>query len=199
MRVAAGLVGGAAGLGALAFGLPAAAVAVTPPTPTPATARLQGQFSLAGRVTVAKNIGGEHAGDNVARTWTFTPSCPTGVCQTIGLVRARAGGSDALVLSLSSPGYYVGSGSFYAPLRCGGRTWLRGATVPFTITVRVTGAVLAGSAVVASRISATYVNRSRSNRTPCVAVLGHDAASYHGHAVPAAPPSGATGTGGVGL
>jgi len=33
-------------------------------------------------------------------------------------------------------------------------------------------------------VSATYVNRQRLNRTPCVAALGHDAASYHGHLQP---------------
>ena len=178
-----------AGCLALVIGVPTAVgaalrPAITPPTPTPATARLQGQFVMAGRVTVAKDIRGEHVGDNVTRTWTFTPRCAVGPCNTIGLVRRRAGGSDQLVLRLSSPGYYVGTGSFFAPLRCGGRTWRRGASVPFTITVRVTAAVLAGSDVVATGITASYTNRSRSNRTPCVAALGHDAASYHGHLAP---------------
>jgi hypothetical protein len=33
---------------------------------------------------------------------------------------------------------------------------------------------------VATQISASYVNRSRQNLTPCVLVLGHDAARYTG-------------------
>jgi hypothetical protein len=176
---------------AVSLGAAAPAAAVTPPPPTPANARLQGQFALSGRVTVAKNVRGEHVGQTVSRTWTFTPSCATGVCSTIVLMRSRAAGSDQLVLSLRTPGYYVGSGSFFAPLRCGRQTWRRGSAVPFTITVRVTAAALAGSDVVATRIRATYTNQRRTNRTPCVAVLGHDAAVYSGQVV---PPTGGTGT-----
>jgi hypothetical protein len=189
MRVAVALMVGAA--------TPAAASS-QPPPPSPATARLQGQFRMAGYVTVAHNVRGEHTGQPVARTWTFTPSCPTGVCSTIGLVRRRAGGSDQLVLTLLSPGYYVGTGRFFAPLRCAGRTWRRGASVPFTIAVQVTGAALAGSDVLATAITATYTNPSRSNRTPCVAVLGHDAATYSGQLVPTPPPTGGVGRGGTG-
>ena len=177
---------------ALVLGTAGPAAAVTPPPPTPANARLQGRFAASGRVTVASNIPGERVGQTVSRTWTFTPSCATGVCSTIFLVRSRASGSDQLVLSLRAPGYYVGSGSFFAPLRCGRHTWRRGSVVPFTITVLVTAAALAGSDVVATQISATYTNPARSNRTPCVAVLGHDAAVYTGQVVPTA---GGTGTG----
>jgi hypothetical protein len=159
----------------------AAEAQVTPPDP--ATARLVGQFLLTGRVTVARGVRGEHVGQKVSRTWTFAPACTTGACRVIGLVRARSAGSDRLLLRRRSPGYYVGSGTFYAPLRCGRRVYQRGAAVPFTIAVRITGAVLAGSLNVASTINATYTNRSRRNLTPCVAVLGRDAASYHGHVV----------------
>ena len=56
--------------------------------------------------------------------------------------------------------------------------------MPFTIKVRITLAVPFGDQSVATRVSATYVNRRRINRTPCVAALGHDAASYHGHLAP---------------
>jgi hypothetical protein len=177
---------------AVTLGAAGPAAAVTPPPPTPANARLEGQFALSGRVTVAKNVRGERVGQTVRRTWTFTPSCATGACGTIVLVRNRAAGSDQLVLSLRSPGYYVGSGSFFAPLRCGRHTWPRGSVVPFTITVRVNAAALAGSDVVATQISASYTNRRRINRTPCVAVLGHDAAVYAGQVVPA---TGGTGSG----
>ena len=179
---------------AVSLGTAGPAAAVTPPPPTPANARLEGQFALSGRITVAQNVRGERVGQAVSRTWTFTPSCATGVCSTIALVRSRAAGSDQLVLSRRSPGYYVGSGSFFAPLSCGRDTWRRGSEVPFTITVRVTAAALAGSDVVATRLRATYTNRSRTNRTPCVAVLGHDADVYTGRVVPTTGGNG-TGTG----
>jgi surface antigen len=41
--------------------------------------------------------------------------------------------------------------------------------------------------VTATRIAASYTNRYRVNLTPCVGVLGHDAAAYYGHLVSAAP------------
>lgn len=166
----------------------------TPPAPTPAVARLQGDFLLAGRVTAAANIRGEHVGQKVSRTWTFAPKCPTGACRSIGLVRRRAGGSDTLLLTRRSPGLYGGSGTFYVPLRCGSRTYSRGASVPFTITVRVSGAALAGGDALATRIDATYTNRSRSNLTPCVMLPAHDAATYHGRVVSPMSPIGGAGT-----
>jgi hypothetical protein len=193
----------AAALGALA-GSPALGASrktttttatTTPPTPTPALARLAGQFRLTGRITVATNVRGEHVGEQVSRTWTFTPTCAAGACRTIGLVRSRAAGSDALTLRRRSRGVYTGAGSFYAPLRCGSRTYRRGSAVPFTITVRVTAAVLAGGQVFATQITASYTNSSRTNLTPCVAVLGHDAATYTGHIALPTAPTGGTGTG----
>jgi hypothetical protein len=161
---------------------PATAAAI--PAPPPATARLQGAFELAGRVTVADNVPGERVGDLVDRIWTFTSACPTGPCAAVGLVRPRASADDALVLRRRGPARYVGGGSFFAPLRCAGRVYPDGEQVPFTITVEITRAVIFGPAVVATRVSATYVNRRRINLTPCVAALGHDAASYHGHVIP---------------
>jgi hypothetical protein len=62
--------------------------------------------------------------------------------------------------------------------------YAQGEKVPFTISVRITLAVPFGAQSVATRVSATYINRRRINRTPCVAALGHDAASYHGHLAP---------------
>jgi hypothetical protein len=181
---------------------PALAAMPTPPTPTPTPpaptltrARLQGQFLLAGRVTVANNVRGEHVGQKVTRTWTFVPGCPAGACATIGLLRRRVGGSDQLVLRRRDPGYYTGTGSFFAPLKCGSRTYPKGSAVPFTITVRVTAATLSGAAVVATRINASYTNRSRSNLTPCPAFLGHDAATYHGHVAPPTAPGAGAGAG----
>jgi hypothetical protein len=152
---------------------------------------LTGQFTLAGRVTVAKNIKGERVGEQFGRTWTFTPQCPGAACTTVKLVRPRAGGSDTVLLHKTAPGDYAGSGSFYAPLRCAGRTYRRGEFVPFKITVTVTAAAARSNLEFATRISATYTNRYRKNLTACVQIPGHDAASYHGHLLPS--PSGGGG------
>jgi hypothetical protein len=150
---------------------------------SPAAARLQGQFRMAGRVTRASNVHGVHVGDKVTRTWTFTPGCPTGACGTVVLVRNRGRGTDRVTLHRKRPGYYTGHSSFYAPLRCGGRVYKRGELVPFTITVRVRAAAVSGGIVVATRISGSYTNRSRTNRTPCVLLPGHDAATYRGQLI----------------
>ena len=164
--------------------LPAAGAAAT--TPSFPNARLQGSFELAGRVTAAHAVQGEHVGQTITRAWTFSSTCPPGQCAQVALVRSRAGGSDSVMLRRTGPGRYRGSGSFFLPLRCAGRVYAQGEQVPFTVSVRITLAVPFGSGVVATRISATYVNRQRINHTPCVAALGHDAASYHGHLQPIA-------------
>jgi hypothetical protein len=161
----------------------AAPVASTGPV---AGARLQGTFELAGRVTIADDVVGERAGETVARTWTLRSSCPIGQCPTVNLVRRRAQGVDVLVLRRRGAGRYAGNGSFYSPLVCARRVYPRGQKAPFTITIRITEAAQLGSTLVATRISATYDNRRRINRTPCVGVVGHDAARYHGHIEPAA-------------
>jgi hypothetical protein len=137
-------------------------------------------------------VRGEHVGENVGRYWTFLPRCLAGPCRTIALVRRRAGGTDRLALHRRGPGYYVGAGRFYAPLGCGTRTYLKGELVPFTIAVRVTGAQVLDGALVATRVEGFYLNKSRTNLTPCFAVLGNDAATYHGHVV-LPPETGAAG------
>ena len=88
------------------------------------------------------------------------------------------------MLSRTGPGRYSDNNSFFLPLHCAERLYAQGEKVPFTVTVQITRAVPFGSSVVATRVSATYVNTRRINRTPCVAALGHDAASYHGHIAP---------------
>jgi hypothetical protein len=171
---------GVATAAVIGLGTSLPALAAVPP-PSPAAARLQGQFLLAGRVTAADNVRGVRVGQSVLRKWTFAPRCALGACATVGLVRERRGGTDRLVLHRRSPAYYVGSGAFYAPLNCGGRTYKRGQLVPFTITVRVTAAKAVTVGVVATRVRASYTNRGRTNLTPCVMAPAHDAASYHGH------------------
>jgi len=151
-----------------------------PPPPPVSAARLQGTYLMAGRVTAAQAVRGEHAGEHVRRSWTFTPQCATGPCSKVTLVRRRHSAADSLVLHRRAPGRYSGSGSFFAPLRCAGRTYRHGERVPFTITVRITAAASVNGVIVATRLRATYVNRTRINLTPCVVAPGHDAATYRG-------------------
>ncbi len=162
-----------------------AAVAGAASRPDPARARLQGYFQMAGRVTSAYNVRGEHTGQKVIRIWRFLPRCRTGACSRILLIRRRARGTDWVILHRRRDGSYLGRGSFPAPLSCAGRIYPRGERVPFTITVTVTAAQLKNGVLVATRVTGTYLNTYRFNRTPCVAMLGRDAARYHGHAIPA--------------
>ena len=81
------------------------------------------------------------------------------------------------ILHRRRPAYYVGKGSFFAPLRCGGRTYPKGQKVPFTIKVWITTAQLSTSGEdVAIRVRATYTNSTRINRTPCVAISTNNCA-----------------------
>jgi hypothetical protein len=162
---------------AVAAALPSATAAAQPST---SDALLKGTFQMSGRVTVAANVRGERVGQLVTRTWTFTPACASAPCPTVQLVRGRARGSDTLTLQQTRTGAYAGSGLFYAPLRCSGRISPRGQEIPFRITVRIT----ATNGIAASAISATYVNRERTNLTPCIGVLGHDSARYVGLLAP---------------
>jgi hypothetical protein len=191
-RVALGgvVVSGAA---ALAAAIMAASPALAASGPPPG-ARLQGAFAMTGRVTAATAVRGEHRGQVVQRLWQFTPLCPRGACATVSLVRARAHGSDQLTLHRLAPHYYSGMGTFYAPLKCAGKVYPNGDEVPFKITVRVTAGAVVNGATVATAISASYANRSRTNRTPCVGILGHDAARYTGLPTAPAAPSGGGGT-----
>lgn len=166
---------------ALAAGSAAPAAAQTAPVPSPDTARLEGSFLLAGRVTAAVHIRGEHAGERIKRLWTFSSLCSSGPCQIVVLVRHRHAGTDTVTLDRRAPGVYSGRGQFAAPLICDGRTYPKGDVVPFTITVNIDTAAVVNDTVVAGRVSATYSNSARINRTPCVAGLGHDAARYHGY------------------
>jgi hypothetical protein len=96
-------------------------------------------------------------------------------------VRGRATGTDVVTLTAVGPHAYAGTGQFGAPLRCAGRIYSPGQAIPFQIKVHVTATgPAAGGATIATAITATYVNHARLNLTPCVAVLGHDAARYTG-------------------
>jgi hypothetical protein len=159
-----------------------------------ASARLEGVFTMSGRVIDALNIGGEHRGELVRRTWTFTSACPAGACPTVALTRARTraqpGPSDQLVVHRRSPGYYTGAATFLAPVRCAGQRYAKGEAVPFSITVRVTAAQAVGGQVLATGVRAFYRNPQRVGLTKCVSAPAHDAARYAGRLVVA--PAGAT-------
>ncbi len=158
----------------------ATAAAASGQPPVPAT-QLQGTFQMAGTVTDAQYVRGEHVGETVQRSWTFTPLCSVGTCPTVRLVRNRARGIDRLTLTAVGPRAYAGTAQFYAPLRCAGRIQRPGQAIPFQIRVHVTAIGPApGGGTMATAITATYTNTSRLNLTRCVAVLGHDAASYTG-------------------
>jgi hypothetical protein len=158
----------------------AAAASAASAAPSPGSARLEGEFVMSGTVTTSVNIRGEHKGETVTRRWTFTPTCGSGACSTIQLARRRRHATDRLTLTRTEPGVYAGQGLFYAPLRCGGKTYPHGESVPFTIQVTVTAAARINGASRATQISATYRNRVRHNLTNCVAIPGHDAARYTG-------------------
>lgn len=137
---------------------------------------------MAGRVTVAHGIPGERVGQAVARMWNFLASCPAGQCRVETLVRARAGGTDSITLRRRPGGLsqWVGTGSFYAPLRCGSRVYRRGERVSFTISVQITGETIVNGTPLATSVRAGYRSDRRTNRTRCVAALGRDAAAYTG-------------------
>jgi hypothetical protein len=168
-----------AGLAALAvLAAPAGARA-----PVTAQARLAGRFALTGRVTYALSIPGEHTGQQVSRTWVFTARCPSGRCARELLVRGRGPGMPrvSLTLALRGPGYYVGRGVFYAPLRCGGRIYRPGERVHYRVGVRITAAGPVLGQLLATSIRASYASGTRDNLTPCVALIGQrDAATYQG-------------------
>jgi hypothetical protein len=146
----------------------------------PSPALLTGTFALTGRITAAVHVSGEHVGQQVSRTWTFTPACSSSPCTQVSLLRSRAAGTDAVTLHLNATGTYSGTGSFYAPLTCNGHLNPQGERVPFLLAVRVTATRQTSTGAIASAISATYTNRKRVNRTKCVALPSHDAAVYTG-------------------
>jgi hypothetical protein len=174
-------------LGSVAALALVAAPAAAAPVAKPGRARLEGDFTMTGKVTKSVRIRGQHVGQVVHRRWAFTSSCRSGPCASVQLVRQRQSGTDRLRLKRISRGYYEGNGKFYARLRCAGRLYYRGVSVPFTIQVHVTGATISGGQVLATRIRATYTNRSRRNHTPCIFIPGHDAARYSGAATTGLP------------
>jgi hypothetical protein len=155
-----------------------------------AGARLQGTWTMNGKVTRADNVRGERKGQKLKRTWTFTSSCASGPCSTVSLKRERSSKQfDKLTLKRSGS-TYAGSAKFYVRLKCNGRTYNRGGIAYYTIRVRVTKTRTAQTTAFATRVSATYNNTKRVNKTPCAGSIGRDAGTYSGKlssAFPTAP------------
>jgi PKD repeat protein len=164
--------------------------AAQPPAARAVDARVGSTFVMRGRVLTAVRVRGEHRGQLVTRRWSFAGrSCRGSVCRRLALHRQRSADRyDNLVLSRVGIGRYSGRGRFYAGLRCEGQTYPRGELVPYRITVRVTRAVAIQGLEFARRLTATYTNLSRIDRTRCPIGPSHDAARYSGSASPLPSP-----------
>ena len=160
-----------------------------------APARLGGTFLMIGKLTSVRNVYGEHRGQKVQRTWIFLPHCATGACNRVTLVRRRSGKHirDVVVLKRHKQNLYVGTGSFWIALNCGGKVIQHGGRATEKITVRVTRTRLIGPTLFAAGIKATYQNPSRVNLTACPGGIGQDAAAYSGTLTSTLPPPPAAG------
>jgi hypothetical protein len=145
-------------------------------------ARLIGTFAMVATVTTAVGVNGERTGQTLRRTWTIRPgACEFSLCRRLTLWRERSSGIVELVgLHRTGRGRYAGSGAFYVPLSCLGRTYRLGSRAPFRITLTVTAAIRVQAIWFARRVKATYVNPARSDHTPCPLGPSHDAARYTG-------------------
>ncbi len=145
-------------------------------------ARLRGVFTMQGKITLARNVYGERAGQHITRTWSFYPLCKAGACQRVALKRLRSGRAvlDSLVLDRKSPGVYSAKSRFWIRLKCGGHLIKHGGLVNERITVRITRAVRVNGVRYASGISASYHNPSRYQYTRCPGGIGRDGATYTG-------------------
>jgi PKD domain len=144
-------------------------------------ARLQGTWAMSGTVTRADGVRGERKGQKLRRKWTFTSSCASGPCSTVSLRRERSSKKfDKLTLKRSGSAGYAGSGKFYVRLRCNGRTYNRGGIAYYTIRLTVTKSRTVAGKAFATRVSATYDNTRRVNKTPCPGSIGRDGGRYTG-------------------
>lgn len=152
-------------------------------------ARVAGAFQMQARVTEAVNVRGEHLGQRLRRDWTIAPrGCEGSVCARLSVRRQRSAGlQETLTLKRTGIGAYAGSSSFYAPLRCRGRTYRHGMRVPYRITLAIVGTETVQAIMFARRIIATYTNLRRFDTTPCSLAPSHDAALYTGTALSPLP------------
>ena len=145
-------------------------------------ARVTGPFTMGARVTKAVNVRGEHVGQRLTRKWVIVPrQCLGSICQTLELDRQRSANQHTrITLHRTGPGDYSGTGVFYVALSCFGRVHRYGGRAPYKITLKVVAATEIGGVMFAQRISASYVNRSRTDATRCPLGPSHDAAEYTG-------------------
>jgi PKD domain len=144
--------------------------------------RLAGTFAMRGTLTNVENVLGERRGERVRRTWSFFPRCAKGACSRVTLKRGRSARRilDVVGLVRKGRGHYVGRGAFWIALRCAGAVVKHGGRAHEIISVRVTRTATVGTTRLATRLSATYTNPSRTNLTRCPGGIGHDAARYQG-------------------
>jgi hypothetical protein len=143
--------------------------------------RLQGTWAMKGKITRADNVRGERKGQRIKRNWSFASTCASGPCKTAKLTRRRTRGQkDTTVLKRVRRNLYSGKGRFYVRLRCAGKVYPRGGVATMSISVKVTRSTTVQGKLFATRISATYDNPKRVNRTPCAGSIGRDAATYTG-------------------
>lgn len=158
----------------------------------PVDARLAGTYVMSGRVLSAVRVPGEHRGQRVTRQWSFTGSaCGRVFCRTLTLTRERAAHQmDRVRLRRVGSGRYAGGSRFFVALQCRGALFPRGEVAPFRITVTIARTVTVQGVRFASRLTATYLNRRRTDRTICPVGPSHDSARYTGVASPPpGPPS----------
>jgi hypothetical protein len=143
--------------------------------------RLQGTWTMKGKITRADNVRGERKGQKITRKWSFSSTCASGPCKTLKVTRTRTRGQkDTTVLKRVRKDYYSGKGSFYVRLRCAGKVYPRGGLATMSISVKVTRSRTVQGKRFATRIGASYKNPKRVNRTPCPGGIGRDAATYSG-------------------
>jgi len=158
-------------------------------------ARIVGHFLMHGRITTAVNVRGERPGQQITRHWTMNDSaCSGSDCRRVKLRRQRSDHiHNTLTLHRRGAGEYTGRSTFYAGLECANTDYKHGALVPYKIRVRVLAAEAIGTVDYATKIAATYTNRSRTDLTACPLGPSHDAATYTGvlisQPVPVSTPS----------
>jgi PKD repeat protein len=156
----------------------------------PPNARIIGTFVMHGRITLAVRVRGEHRGQAVTRRWTFSGvGCGARGCRELRLRRQRsADRHDRLILKRVGAGSYAGRGRFSSALRCRGRRYPQGLSVPYRITVQVSQVAAVQGIPFAGQVTATYTNPRRIDHTRCPIGPSHDAARYIGVATPVPSP-----------
>jgi hypothetical protein len=172
------------GLCAVALATVAGAQIVRPAS-SAANVRVLGRFTMTGTVTVTAGIPKEHRGQRLTGTWHIRPiDCVLSDCPHIVLTRDR---DSQLTLRRTGATAYRGTGTFWVPVRCQGRTYAHGSLAPYVITLRATRSTQRGAIRFATAIAATYVNPARSDRTACPLGIVHDGARYSGALTSALP------------